>query len=65
VYEYVKQFSALVDQLVSYDANTNCIYYAMHFVNGLCEEIKYVVMIQCPSTLDTACALALVLEEVM
>jgi hypothetical protein len=32
-------------------------------VDGLRDDIKSVVMIQRPSTLDTACALALVYEE--
>jgi hypothetical protein len=35
----------------------------MRFVDGLCEDIKSMVMIQCPSTYDIACALALVQEE--
>jgi hypothetical protein len=37
----------------------------MRFVDGLRDDIKSMVMIQRPSTLDSACALALVQEEVV
>jgi hypothetical protein len=37
----------------------------MQFVDGLCHDIKTMLMIQHPSTLDSACALALVQEEVI
>jgi hypothetical protein len=39
------------------------LYYATQFVDGLKEEIRSMVMIQRPSDLDAACALALVQEE--
>jgi hypothetical protein len=64
VVEYVEHFSSLVDQLSAYEASTNPLYYAMRFVDELRDEIKSMVMIQRPSTLDLACALALVHEEV-
>jgi hypothetical protein len=35
------------------------------FIDGLHREIKAVIMVQRPSTLDTACALALVQEEAL
>jgi hypothetical protein len=63
VTEYVDQFSTLIDQLVAYEPNTNPLHYATRFVDGLRDDIKSVVMIQRPSTLDTACSLALVQEE--
>jgi hypothetical protein len=53
----------LVDQLGAYDFDPNLLYYAMRFVDGLKEEIKSVVMIQRPTNLDSACALALVPKE--
>jgi hypothetical protein len=65
VHEYVQQFSRLVDQLLAYDSHANPLYFAMHFVDGLRDDIKSVVMVKQPSTLDTACALALVQEEAM
>jgi hypothetical protein len=65
VVDYVDQFSTLVDQLAAYEAEPNSIYFAMHFVDGLREDIKSIVMIHRLVTLDTACALALVKEEAM
>jgi hypothetical protein len=57
---YVEHFSALVDQLATYETTDNPLYYTMRFVDGLHDDIKLMVMIQRPSTLDTACALAMV-----
>jgi hypothetical protein len=65
VAEYVEQFSGLVDQLAAYEFHSNSLYYAMRFVDGLRDDIKSMVMIQRPATLDSACALALVQEEAM
>jgi hypothetical protein len=65
VAEYVEQFSALVDQLTAYEAEANPLYYAMRFVDGLRDEIRSVVMVQRPATLDSACALALIQEEAL
>jgi hypothetical protein len=63
VAEFVQQFSELVDQLAAYEADANPLFYAMCFIDGLRDEIKSMVMIQRPSMLDSACALALVQEE--
>jgi hypothetical protein len=63
VAEYVEKFSTLVDQLAAYEADANPLYYTMHFVGGLRDDIKSMVMIQRSSTLDYACALAMVQEE--
>jgi hypothetical protein len=60
---YVEQFFELVDQLAMYDLEANPLYYAMRFVDGLKEDIKSIVMIQHPTSFDSACALALVQEE--
>jgi hypothetical protein len=37
----------------------------MRFIDGLCDDIKAMVLIQRPPTLDSAYALALVQEEAM
>jgi hypothetical protein len=58
--KYVEQFSALVDQLATYESNANHLYHAMIFADGLCGDIKSMVMILCPPTLDSTCVLALV-----
>lgn len=64
VTKYVEQFSFLVDHLFAYEANVDPLYYTMCFVDGLCDNIKSVIMVQCTSTLGTTCSLALVLEDV-
>lgn len=62
--EYVVQFSILVYHL-SYEANIGPLYYTMRFICGLRDDVKVVIMVQRPSTLDSVCALALVHEEVL
>jgi hypothetical protein len=63
VTEYVEQFSAPVNQLAPYETNSNPLYYDMRFVDGLCDGIRSMVMIQRPATLESVCVLALVQEE--
>jgi hypothetical protein len=63
VHDFVDSFSKLVDLLVAYEHNTNPIYYTMRFIDDLCDDIKSVILVQRPSNLDTACALALLQEE--
>jgi hypothetical protein len=62
---YVEEFSALVDQLVAYEATADPLYYAMHFIDGLQDDNRSMVMIQRPSNMDSACALAHVQEEAL
>lgn len=64
VSEYIEQFSGLVDQLIAYSRNTDPIFYAMRFVDGLRGDIKAAVHLHRPANLDSACALALLQEEV-
>lgn len=63
VTEYVEHFASLVDELTAYESRTDPLYYTMRFIDGLRDDIKSVIMVQRPSDLDTACALALVQEE--
>jgi hypothetical protein len=49
---------------MSYESEANHLYYVMRFVDGLKQDIREMVMIQRPTTLDAACAMALVQEEV-
>lgn len=65
VAEYVEQFSILVDHLSAYETHTDHLYYTMRFIDGLNDDIKSVIMVQRPATLDTACSLALVQEEAL
>ena len=55
----------MVDQLLAYGRNTDPIYYAMRFVDGLRADIRVVVHMQRPQNLDTACVLALLQEELV
>jgi hypothetical protein len=52
-----EQFSTLVDKLATYESDVNPLYYVMCFVDGVKEDIKSMVMIRHPFTLDSACAL--------
>jgi hypothetical protein len=63
--DYVEHFSVLVDQLTAYQVTDNSLHYAMRFIDGLKEDTRPNVMIQRPSTLDSACALALDQEEAL
>lgn len=63
VSEYIEKFSGLVDQLLAYGRNQDPLFYAMRFVDGLKDDIKAAVHLQRPATLDTACVLALLQEE--
>jgi hypothetical protein len=56
--EYVVEFAQLVDQLAAYTTSTDPLYYTLRFIDGLREDIKSIVLVQCPQDLDTACVLA-------
>ena len=58
VNEYINQFVALVDDLKAYTKHPDPLYYTQCFLDGLRDEIKDVLLVQRPSTLDTACVLA-------
>lgn len=63
VSEYVDRFVELVDQLKSYNPNPDLLYFITRFIDGLRDDIRDVVIVQRPSTLDAACTLALLREE--
>jgi len=65
VNEYIDQFVALVDDLKAYIKHPDPLYYTQRFLDGLCDEIKAVLLVQRPSTLDTACVLAQLQEEAL
>ena len=65
VQEYIDKYTGLVDQLLAYGRNTDPIYYAMRFVDGLRADIRSAVHMQRPTTLVTACVLALLQEELV
>lgn len=59
----MNRFSELVDQLIAYDASTNSLHYITRFIDGLFPDIRAVILIQRPTSLDTAYSLALLQEE--
>jgi hypothetical protein len=64
VFEYVEQFAELVDQLTAYRHATDQLYFTMHFIDGLKNEIRAIVLVQRPKDLDTTYTLSLLQEEV-
>jgi hypothetical protein len=65
VSEYVELFAKLVDQLVAYGHTKDHLYYTMCFIDGLCEDIKPIVLLQCPGDLHISSFLALLQEDVV
>lgn len=65
VAEYISRFNELVDQLIAYGHTTDPLYYSTRFVDGLRDDIRSVVLVQQPSTRNTACTLAMLQEEVV
>ena len=47
-----------------YESGVDPLYFVTRFVDGLCDDIRAVVMLQRPMDLDTVCSLALLQEEV-
>lgn len=64
VTDYVERFSTLFDQLKAYQPNPDYHYYTTCFVDGLRDDIRAVVTLKRPSSLDTAYCMALLQEEV-
>jgi hypothetical protein len=65
VIEYIDQFVALVDDLKAYAKHPDPLYYTQRFIDGLRDDIKAVLLVQRPSSLDTACVLAQLQEEAL
>ncbi|WVZ53030.1 hypothetical protein U9M48_004021 [Paspalum notatum var. saurae] len=61
--DYVEKFTAVVDQLISYNSANDPLYYVQSFINGLRPEIRAAVFMQRPSSLDSAYVLAMMREE--
>uniref|UniRef100_A0A453JI28 Retrotransposon gag domain-containing protein n=1 Tax=Aegilops tauschii subsp. strangulata TaxID=200361 RepID=A0A453JI28_AEGTS len=64
VAHYIEQFELIINHLSSYSDTIHPFYFLTHFVEGLRRDIRAVVLVQRPPDLDTACALALLQEEV-
>ncbi|CAD6202725.1 unnamed protein product [Miscanthus lutarioriparius] len=64
VLDYVERFSVLIDRLKSYSASTDPLFYTMRFIDGLRPDLKAMILVSRPQTLDAAICMALVQEEV-
>nr|XP_040252089.1 uncharacterized protein LOC109754163 [Aegilops tauschii subsp. strangulata] len=64
VAQYIEQFELIINHLSSYSDSIHPFYFLTRFVEGLRKDIRAVVLVQRPPDLDTACALALLQEEV-
>jgi hypothetical protein len=47
---YINKFCELIGQLQAYSPNTDSVYYTTHFIDGLRDEIKHVILVQRPQT---------------
>ncbi|XP_073365920.1 uncharacterized protein [Aegilops tauschii subsp. strangulata] len=63
VAEYIEQFDALMNHLLSYLEVVHPLYFLTRFVEGLRDDIRAVVLIQRPVDLEAAGSLALLQEE--
>jgi hypothetical protein len=59
VQDYVDRFAELIDHLKAYDSNHRTLSHITRFIDGLHSEIRFVLLVQRPDTLDTAYTLAL------
>ena len=64
VAEYIEKFELIINHLNSYSDSIHPYYFLTRFVEGLRNDIRAVVLVKRPPDLDTACALALLQEEV-
>ena len=53
----------MTDQLIAYNKGVDPVYFVIRFIDGLRFELRSVLLVQRPQTLDTACTLALLQEE--
>ena len=63
VSEYIDKFTELIDQLKSYNPNPDTLAYTTRFINGLREDIRAVILVARPASLDAAYTLASLQEE--
>jgi hypothetical protein len=63
VSEYIDRFAGLVDQLAAYEGPPISLNHTMRFIDGLKDELKSAVLIQCPKDIDTAYILAQLQED--
>ncbi|CAD6220663.1 unnamed protein product [Miscanthus lutarioriparius] len=65
VTEYIEAFSDTVHQLLVHNPHLDPSFITNRFIDGLCDDIKSVVLVQRPHDIDTASSIALLQEEVL
>ena len=63
VQDYVDCFAELVDQLKAYESPPSALHYVTRFVDGLKSDIRAVLLVHRPTSLDTAYTLAALQDE--
>lgn len=63
VQDYVDRFTKLLDQLKAYNASTEPLFYTQRFIDGLKPELKAIILVVKPQSLDAAISMALAQEE--
>ena len=62
---YIEQFDDLIHQILAHDPNFSPHVISSRFIDGLQDNIRSVVLVHRPASLDAACSLALLQEEVL
>ncbi|XP_071685404.1 uncharacterized protein [Lolium perenne] len=64
VSDYIERFDTLMHHMLAYKPDLDPTFFTTRFIDGLHNEIKVVVLIQQPQSLETAVSLALLQEEI-
>jgi hypothetical protein len=63
VADFIERFDSIVHQILAHDPKFSTATITNHFIDGLKDDIRAVVLVHRPSNLDTASAIALLQEE--
>lgn len=61
--DFIERFDSIVHQILAHDPKFSTATITNHFIDGLKDDIRAVVLVHRPSNLDTASAIALLQEE--
>jgi hypothetical protein len=64
VSDYIERFDTLMHHMLAYKPDLDPTFFTTRFIDGLHNEIKVVVLIQQPQSLETAVSIALLQEEI-
>ncbi|XP_051209991.1 uncharacterized protein [Lolium perenne] len=64
VSEYIERFDTLMHHMLAYKPDLDPTFFTTRFIDGLRNDLRATVLIQCPQDLDTAVSLALLQEEI-